>query len=135
MLFQTQSNWARADDYLGALKQLGKLGGLTDQQMDACFADEELTNRILQSRLDAQNQYEISSTPTFVIDGKTYTGAREVDEFAELIDPLLEVVSRAPKTTSGRVPSTTEQRNRPLGGFQPARGADIASVMRPRAMC
>ena len=72
VLFQTQSNWASADDHLAALKQLGKLGGLTDQQMDACFADEELTNRILQSRLDAQNQYEVSSTPTFVIDGKNY---------------------------------------------------------------
>jgi protein-disulfide isomerase len=90
VLFQTQSNWARADDYLAALKQLGKLGGLNDKQMDACFADEELANRILQSRLDAQNQYEISSTPSFVIDGKTYSGARSVDEFAELIDPLLD---------------------------------------------
>lgn len=90
VLFQTQSNWSRADDYLGALKQLGKLGGLTEQQMDACFADEELANRILQSRLDAQNQYDITSTPSFVIDGKTYSGAREVDEFAELIEPLLD---------------------------------------------
>jgi protein-disulfide isomerase len=61
-----------------------------EEQMDACFADEELANRILQSRLDAQNQYEISSTPSFVIDGKTYSGALSVDEFAELIDPLLD---------------------------------------------
>jgi protein-disulfide isomerase len=89
VLFQTQEGWARADDYLGALKQIGKLGGLTDAQMDACYADQDLTNRILQSRLDAQSQHEVNSTPTFIIGGKSYAGARDIDEFAGLIDPLL----------------------------------------------
>ena len=58
--------------------------------MDACFADQALADRILQSRLDAQEQHEISSTPSFVIDGKSYSGVRDIDEFAGLIDPLLE---------------------------------------------
>lgn len=90
VLFQTQSNWARAEDHIAALKQLGKLGGLSEQQMEACFADEELTNSILQGRLDAQNQHDIASTPSFVIDGQTVTGVQEVEDLAELIDPLLE---------------------------------------------
>ncbi len=89
VLFQTQESWATANDYVAALKQIGKLGGLTEAQMDACFADQRLTDQILQSRLDAQNQYNVGSTPTFVIDGKTYAGARDIDEFASLIDPLL----------------------------------------------
>jgi protein-disulfide isomerase len=89
VLFQTQESWARADDYVAALKQIGKLGGLTEKQMDACFADQDLTNRILQSRLDAQKEHDVSSTPTFIIDGKAYPGARDIDEFASLIDPLL----------------------------------------------
>jgi protein-disulfide isomerase len=90
VLFQTQESWARADDYLAALERLGKLGGLTEAEMEACFADEELTNRILQTRLEAQDQHEISSTPTFIIDGKAYSGSRGIDEFGELIDPLLD---------------------------------------------
>ncbi|HSA79997.1 MAG TPA: DsbA family protein [Geminicoccaceae bacterium] len=90
VLFQTQESWARANDHLAALKRLGKLGGLSEAEMDACFADEELTNRILQTRLDGQNQHEISSTPTFVIDGKTYSGGRDIEEFGALIDPLLD---------------------------------------------
>ena len=64
VLFETQENWARAEDHLAALKRLGKLGGLTEAQMDACFADQELADRILQTRLEAQNQHDISSTPT-----------------------------------------------------------------------
>jgi protein-disulfide isomerase len=90
VLFQTQESWARADDYLAALKRLGKLGGLSEAEMEACLTDEELANRILQTRLDAQNQHEISSTPTFIIDGKAYSGSRGIEEFGELIDPLLD---------------------------------------------
>jgi protein-disulfide isomerase len=90
VLFKTQSNWARADDPIAALKQLGKLGGLTDQAMNACLADEQLTNGILQGRLAGENEYKIGSTPTFVIDGKAYPGSRDVEEFAKLIDPLLD---------------------------------------------
>ncbi len=90
VLFRTQSNWARADDPVAALKQLGKLGGLSEESMNACFADEKLTNGILQGRLAGENQYKIGSTPTFIIDGKAYPGSRDVDEFAKLIDPLLD---------------------------------------------
>jgi protein-disulfide isomerase len=90
VLFETQENWARAEDHLAALKRLGKLGGLTEAQMEACFADQELADRILQTRLEAQDQHDISSTPSFIIDGKTYPGSRDIDEFGELIDPLLD---------------------------------------------
>ena len=89
VLFQTQSGWARADDYIGALKKLGKLGGMSDEQMDACLADQELTDGILQSRLDGQNEHQVSSTPTLVINGEVYPGAREIDELSAVIDPLV----------------------------------------------
>jgi len=90
VLFETQSNWARAGDPIAALKRLGKLGGLTEQEMAACLADEELTDGILRQRLAGQNEYDIGSTPTFIIDGKAYPGSRDVEEFGELIDPLLD---------------------------------------------
>jgi protein-disulfide isomerase len=90
VLFETQSNWARADDPVAALKRLGKLGGLTEPEIEACLADEELTDGILSQRLAGQNEYDIGSTPTFIIDGKSYPGARDAEEFGELIDPLLD---------------------------------------------
>lgn len=89
VLFQTQASWSRADDHLAALRQLGKLGGLTESEIDACLADQELSDQILKTRLDAQNQHDITSTPSFVIDGKTYAGSRDIEEFGALIDPLL----------------------------------------------
>lgn len=89
VFFQTLESWSTAADPKAALKQLGKLGGLTEDQMDTCLADETLVNGVLQSRLDGQNEHKVQSTPTFVIDGKTYPGSRDVDAFAEIIDPLL----------------------------------------------
>ena len=89
VLFQTQESWSTADDPRGALKQLGKLGGLSNEQMDSCLADESMVNGVLQSRLDGQNEHGVQSTPTFVIGGETYPGSRSVDDFAAIIDPLL----------------------------------------------
>jgi protein-disulfide isomerase len=90
VLFETQSNWARADNPITALKRLGKLGGLTEEEMQACLNDQQLTDGILQTRLEGQNQYDIGSTPTFVIDGKTYSGSRDIEGFSELLEPLLD---------------------------------------------
>ena len=89
VLFQTQESWSTTSDHRTALKQLGKLGGLTDEQMETCLADETMVNKILQTRLDGQNEHKVQSTPTFVIGGQTYPGSRDVDAFAEIIDPLL----------------------------------------------
>ena len=89
VFFQTQQSWSSAPDPREALKQLGKLGGLTNQQMDSCLADEAMLDAVLKSRLDGQNEHDVQSTPTFVINGETYPGSRSVDAFAEIIDPLL----------------------------------------------
>ncbi|MGH6903817.1 MAG: DsbA family protein, partial [Geminicoccaceae bacterium] len=89
VLFQTQASWAQADDHIAALKRLGKLGGLSEEQMNACLADQELTDGILRIRLEGQNQHDISSTPTLIIDGKTYAGARDIEELGAVIDPLV----------------------------------------------
>lgn len=88
VLFQTQPNWSSAPNARDALKQLGKLGGLADSEMDACFNDESMQNAVLQSRLDGSNEHKIESTPTFVINGTVYPGNRSIDEFAEIIESL-----------------------------------------------
>lgn len=89
VLFQTQPSWSSAGDPREAMKQLGKLGGLSDSEMDACFEDESMVDAVLQSRLVGQNEHKVQSTPTFVINGETYPGSRDIDAFAEIIDPLL----------------------------------------------
>lgn len=89
VFFAQQSNWARSKDPISSLKQLARLGGLAGDQVDACLADKDRETAVLQARLDGQKQFDIKSTPTFIIDGKVQTGEHSVEAFAEMIDPLL----------------------------------------------
>ncbi|PWC34007.1 disulfide bond formation protein DsbA [Azospirillum sp. TSO35-2] len=91
VLFKSQSTWSRSSDPNKALAQYGKLAGMTQDTIDACFASKELADAILNSRLTGQNQYKIEATPTFILnDGKERVeGAQSFEEFAKVIDKLL----------------------------------------------
>ncbi|MDH5412374.1 MAG: DsbA family protein, partial [Alphaproteobacteria bacterium] len=68
--YAQQKNWSRADDPVRVLTQLAGLGGMSKDDVDACLANEELQDAILQMRLDGQMEHGINSTPSFVINGK-----------------------------------------------------------------
>ena len=68
-LFADQDNWIRSSDPVKALEQVGRLGGVTPEKYEACLKDQALVDKVLQSRLDAQKEYHIDSTPTFLVNG------------------------------------------------------------------
>lgn len=88
VMFKTQANWSQSPDPVSELKQLAKLGGLGEEQVDACLNDQALVDSIIQGRLDGQTEHDVQSTPTFVINDEVYTGNRSIDEFAAIIEPL-----------------------------------------------
>lgn len=87
--FAQQESWARAADPIAALKQLSRLGGMSEEAADTCLADKALEDRILQGRLDGQAEHGVSSTPTFVVGEAKDSGALTIDQFAALVDPAL----------------------------------------------
>jgi protein-disulfide isomerase len=91
VLFRSQSNWAQPDLARGmqALQQIGRLGGMSAEDFEACMENEELIDGILTMRQEGAETFDIGSTPSFVINGKTYPGAMPVDEFAAILDPLI----------------------------------------------
>jgi protein-disulfide isomerase len=88
-LFGSQERWARSSDPTESLIQLAGLGGLPREQAEACLADDAMLDAVLQTRLDGQEEYDISSTPSFVINGELVSGNRSVDEFATVIESAL----------------------------------------------
>jgi protein-disulfide isomerase len=90
VLFATQADWVSAEDPLAALARIGRTAGLSQDQIDACFADEALADRIVQVRLDAEQKYDVAATPTFVVQGEVVPGNRPLSFFAEMIDPMLD---------------------------------------------
>lgn len=91
ILFKQMGSWSRADDTLKALSQIGKLAGMSQTTIDACWADKALVDGVIKSRMDGEKLFQINSTPTFIInDGAAkISGAQPVDAFAKVIDPLL----------------------------------------------
>lgn len=86
---ETQRQWARSDDPLAALKTIGRLGGLSDEEMDACLSDRDMVDAVLRMRLEGEQQYGVDSTPTFVVGGRRHSGAIPFEEFAKILDALL----------------------------------------------
>ncbi len=89
VMFKTQATWARSQDTVSELKKLARLGGLREEQVDACLNDQNLVDNILKGRLAWQNEHNVQSTPTFVINDQVYSGNRSIDEFAAIIEPLI----------------------------------------------
>jgi len=90
VLFNSQSQWTRAEDPMKALAGIGRLAGLDQAAFDACMANEELMDGILKGRQRGQSEFEVSSTPTFIINGTKVVGAQPFEAFAEVIAPLTE---------------------------------------------
>lgn len=89
MLFESQSSWATAQDPLAALARLGRTAGLDDAEIQSCLSDDDKLDEIVSGRLEAEQAYSISSTPSFVIDGQKYSGALTMEQLQEIIDPML----------------------------------------------
>jgi protein-disulfide isomerase len=83
ILFRSQNDWATAADPVAALKQIGRTVGLSDADMDRCMADETVVNKVVAGMQDAQSRFGINSTPSFVVNGKTYTNRSFEDFTAE----------------------------------------------------
>ena len=88
VLFETQGQWASDPDPIGALKRIGQLGGLPPEDFDACLGNEDLMNGIIQGRLDAINQFDINSTPTFIIGDRVINGAQPFETFDEVLQGM-----------------------------------------------
>ena len=88
-LFRGQDNWARAQDPIQALGQVAKLGGMSQTDFDACYKNQALFDAIKKDAVDAQSQYKIESTPTFIINGKKMDGAHTFESFETALKPLL----------------------------------------------
>ncbi len=89
ILFQDQARWTTAEQPQAALAQTARIGGLGKKDFESCLANKDISNKVLQARLEGEKTYAIQSTPTFIINGKKYVGAMPFEEFDEILRRLL----------------------------------------------
>lgn len=90
LLFENQDKWAYESDYINYLRQNAALAGLGSEAFDACINNEELREGIMEARAEAQETYNINSTPSFVVnEATTFSGARNFVYFKDIIEAEL----------------------------------------------
>jgi protein-disulfide isomerase len=87
-LFQAQASWAGSKDPTGAIKAVVAQAGMSGAEVDACLALTDLRNGITNMKLDGQQQYGVSGTPTFVIGSQIIVGAYPFATFDALLKSL-----------------------------------------------
>jgi protein-disulfide isomerase len=85
----SQSTWTRSPDIGHAIQQVGRRAGLPAERIQQCLSDREFAKTLLETYQQNRDADEVKSTPTFVIDGETHTGAMSFEDFSALLDAAL----------------------------------------------
>ena len=90
-LYQLQSKWVNKENSKTTqeLYKIMQSGGMTKEEFNSCIKNTDLENNILQSLMDAQKEFNIKSTPSFLINGLLVEGNKSFNHFREIIDKLL----------------------------------------------
>ncbi len=84
--FHAQQSWARADDPLAAIKNIARLGGMTETQINEALANKDVLQEINARKADGARRYKIDGTPTFVINGVAHVGDLSYDDFVKRLN-------------------------------------------------
>ena len=91
-IYDKQTKWAVGSDIKKINKFLIKIGidsKLSESELRKCLDDEKTQELILKERIEAQKEYNITSTPTIYINDKKYEDKHEFKSFKKRIDKLL----------------------------------------------
>ena len=89
-LFATQADWAYVQgNPVPKLFEIAKQAGFTQESFEKCLTDQKLLDQVNAQRARAADQFGISATPSFFINGKKLQGGPTLAAFEEMIDPLL----------------------------------------------
>jgi protein-disulfide isomerase len=87
--FKTQGTWGLAEKPRGALLEVAKQLGFTEESFDAALANQDLFAKLQAMQKQASDEFKLEGTPTFYINGKQLTGEKSLEELKAEIDPLL----------------------------------------------
>lgn len=84
-ILKSQEQWAFDTDFTQNLRVMAQVGGVSNEQFDACMANKELEEKLIKNREYAIG-LGVNSTPFFTINGQSLTGARDIESFSALIE-------------------------------------------------
>ena len=89
ILFQNRNKWY-SDNAITELKSLSKQAGLSSKDFDQCLNDQELLDQLIIQKENATKEFQINSTPSFIINGKVVSGNKPYSYFKSEIERILD---------------------------------------------
>ena len=89
VLYKQQARWSRAENPIPILLNIAKLAGFTQESFDACLKNQQVMDTVLTVRNKAADDFGVSGTPTFFINGKKQVGNATVEKFSKLIEDAM----------------------------------------------
>jgi protein-disulfide isomerase len=78
---ETDQNAAKSD----ALKKIAESMGMTDAQFQACVGNDDAVAALKRRSDAAADQYHVESTPTFMVNGKSYVGYQDMAAMDKMV--------------------------------------------------
>ena len=72
-----------------ALKFVGKLNGMSEQEVETCERDQALLDKLAADQRFAFETLKVNSTPTFFVNGERHAGAMSFEELEAIINRQL----------------------------------------------
>ena len=90
-LYQLQSKWVVRENAktIQELYKIMQSGGMTKEKFNKCIDNVDLENEILHGVMNAQSEFNIKSTPSFIINGTLIEGNKPIKDFRQIIDKIL----------------------------------------------
>ena len=86
--FAQQKDWV-VQKPLQPMFTIAKQAGFTQQSFDECLANQQLLTGLEEQRTRATQKFNVNSTPTFFINGKTVRGTLTPEELDKQVAPYL----------------------------------------------
>lgn len=96
LIYSGQAEWTQGSPEQVAtnLRQIGRIAGMSNDQLDACLTDADTAQAIIDTYEQQAEAHDVTATPTFVIDGQKYSNMSYAD-FAAVLDERLSRVAAA----------------------------------------
>lgn len=88
-IFSTLPKWRSESNPMTGLSRIARLGGMSQDEFNACLQNEDIAKKVLDGRLTADKTFGVRATPTLIVNGAMYSGGLSVDQLRAVIDARL----------------------------------------------
>ena len=133
--FKTQNEWGMSDKPRDAIYGVAQQLGFTEESFNAAFTNQDGFTAIEAQKNQALDEFGLTGTPTFYVNGKTLSGGKTLEQLAAEIDPLVPA-DFVPTTGDAAAPAATTapaNETAPANTMAPANETAPANSMAPAA--